>query len=643
MSAIGIAITDGHRRLLDCNQALAAMLGYDDPGELIGRNASELAYPAETPERAAAIDRLRHGEFRRDGLELQYRRTDGTAIWVKLTTSAIPGLETYFTFFEDITERKRVERERDDAERELRARTQMLEQAELVGGVGASVWYANEPRVSWSPQAARIFGFSDEEVASEDPVYFREAIHPEDRDRILPELRAAFAAGVPVESECRIIRRNDGALRWIHARGGVEPGPDGEPARMFCAVTDITERREEEREAQAKAAILERAQEVAGIGTFIVDLERRTVWLSGEIAGILGAGAVPFEMPIEEYRDRFYHPDERMRVAAVAEASYERGDSLSLESRFVRADGEVIWLRTKASTQRDGDGRPIVLGVYLDVTEQKRAELQASEAAAELMLAQELGQVGSWVWYPHENRTTRSPAASRILGMPRDQWDSSDTDLFNRVVHPDDLEKLTRDELEAFEAARSTEGEYRIIRDGEIRWVYSQADVERDEHGEPYRMVGMLLDITDRRRAEQDRRELEERLLQSQKLDALGQLAGGIAHDFNNLLTVIGGTAQLGLEKAAEPGVRDDLLQISRAAELAAELTRQLLVFSRRQAPETRQLDLNEVVARLPPAARAADRVEHRHRGRPLRPTPACTRRSRTARTGAAQPRPERP
>ncbi|HWC58315.1 MAG TPA: ATP-binding protein, partial [Verrucomicrobiae bacterium] len=128
---------------------------------------------------------------------------------------------------------------------------------------------------------------------------------------------------------------------------------------------------------------------------------------------------------------------------------------------------------------------------------------------------------------------------------------------------------------------------------GEERYVRGQGEVVYDAHGRPTQMRGIIMDIT-------ERRQLGEQLRQSQKMEAIGQLAGGVAHDFNNILTVIHGHASLLLvDKSVSGNAARSAQQIAQAAERAAGLTRQLLTFSRRQVMQPRRLDLNLLVSNM--------------------------------------------
>jgi two-component system cell cycle sensor histidine kinase/response regulator CckA len=205
--------------------------------------------------------------------------------------------------------------------------------------------------------------------------------------------------------------------------------------------------------------------------------------------------------------------------------------------------------------------------------------------------AQEVAHIGSWVVeLDGSDRLGWSAEAHRIFGVPLGRFEGT-AEAFYASVHPDDREAVKA----ATRAARADgvpyDIEHRIVRpDGTVRWVHEQANILRDPQNRPRRLIGTVQDVT-------DRRQLEDQLRQSQKMDAIGRLAGGIAHDLNNALTAIAGYAELALgEVEAGHPARADVEEIRRAAERAGSVTRQLLAFSRKQLLEPRIFDLNNTV-----------------------------------------------
>ena len=161
------------------------------------------------------------------------------------------------------------------------------------------------------------------------------------------------------------------------------------------------------------------------------------------------------------------------------------------------------------------------------------------------------------------------------------------------LTHPDDLaesyaqrERLKSGEVSCFQMEKRY-----VHKDGHVVWGLANVSLIRDAHGKPMQYVGQVQDIT-------ERKQLEEQLRQSQKMDAFGQLAGGVAHDFNNLLTIISGYSEMLLGRLrADETASGMLKEIYKAGERAASLTRQLLAFSRKQVLAPKVLSLNAVVS----------------------------------------------
>ena len=182
-----------------------------------------------------------------------------------------------------------------------------------------------------------------------------------------------------------------------------------------------------------------------------------------------------------------------------------------------------------------------------------------------------------------------SPSIAQLFGLPPDVRRLSQDELYERV-HPDDAQLIRAAVQKAIDERGEFALEFRLqtTEDGQ-RWFQFRGRVVTNEDGEPARVVGVVTDVTERRL-------LELQLRQSQKMEALGQLAGGVAHDFNNLLTAIMGYGRFALETAGDDAQRQDLEEIVKAASRAAALTKQLLAFSRRHMVETVVLDLNLLI-----------------------------------------------
>lgn len=224
--------------------------------------------------------------------------------------------------------------------------------------------------------------------------------------------------------------------------------------------------------------------------------------------------------------------------------------------------------------------------------EAMRAQRRIHESEERFRLLAETIDEVFWIRDPEgDGLVYLSPAFEEVWGHPRDEF-MEDLDAWARTVHPDDRE-VVREWVDGEGYPREGEIEYRIVRaDGETRWIRNRTyTVEGPVETRYY--LGVAQDVT-------EQKTLEDAVIQSSKLEAVGQLAGGVAHDFNNVLTAIQGHAQLLGEDLPDdhPG-RTELKEIQTAADRAAGLTRQLLAFSRKQATQPVTVDLNELVEEL--------------------------------------------
>ncbi len=261
--------------------------------------------------------------------------------------------------------------------------------------------------------------------------------------------------------------------------------------------------------------------------------------------------------------------------------------------------GDPCWIYfTMVPVKRDGEVVELFC-MDVDISARKAVEESLRSSETRLAEAQAIAHLGSWEWDVASPRLTWSAETFRIFGMEPSREQVRFVSILKRI-HPDDRVRVRRAIRDAVQNDLPYAVEHRIIRpDGSERTVRQLALVEHDGL-KPVRMVGAVQDVTELSRIAAEKDAIRSQLLQAQKMEAVGILAGGVAHDFNNLLTTISGYTELALEKAATvPGLTKDLKEVAMAAERAGDLTRQLLLFSRKQPLEFISIDLSSRIEDL--------------------------------------------
>jgi two-component system cell cycle sensor histidine kinase/response regulator CckA len=207
--------------------------------------------------------------------------------------------------------------------------------------------------------------------------------------------------------------------------------------------------------------------------------------------------------------------------------------------------------------------------------------------------------LGMWDWNVPGSTAVYNERWASMLGFALEEVSKLGAFWEDRI-HPEDYSRVMltlRDHLEG--RTPGYEAEYRLRhKSGTWVWVLARGRIiRRDEGGKPVRVCGTHLDVTDRKRAEEERERLHGQLMQAQKMESIGQLAGGVAHDFNNMLGVILGHTTMALESISRGDpLHGTLTEIHKAAQRSAELTRQLLAFARKQNVTPKVVDLNTTV-----------------------------------------------
>jgi PAS domain S-box-containing protein len=221
----------------------------------------------------------------------------------------------------------------------------------------------------------------------------------------------------------------------------------------------------------------------------------------------------------------------------------------------------------------------------------RNAEASLRASATRMRLAQQVSQVGTFEWNIQTDVEVWTPELEAMYGLPPGGF-AGTQQAWKELLHPDDRPEVMKLVERAFETGAPIEGEWRVVwPDGSVHWLSGRGQVIRDAGGIPVRMTGVNMDITDRKQA-------EERLQQTQKLESIGRLAGGLAHDYNNLMSIILLHADTALEELSSGELAiDSLAAIRDAAEKAVTLGHQLMAFSSKQVLQPEVLDLNFVTA----------------------------------------------
>ncbi|UCG83112.1 MAG: PAS domain S-box protein, partial [Dehalococcoidia bacterium] len=496
--------------------------------------------------------------------------------------------------------------ERELREAEVRHERQQVQQAlrdseelysALVGNLTDAVFLFRGNAIVWcNERVEEIYGYPKDELIGKSPDFF----YPDD---ITPsEFTHSISTSI---GECGVYRgtnkykKKDGSFIEMEYSLSQIPGKD--PVELIAVARDVTERiRAEEQLRHSEEyyrALIENAQDVM----VVLNSDGTVRDNSPSFERVLG-----FRPEEQEKTDPYelVHQDDIMKATeSLAELLQNPGATIHHELRVKNIYG--LW-RTIEVVGKNLVDNPAVKGIvanFRDITERKQAEeaLQESEAHYRL-LAENITDIIATLDL-NLQLTYISPSVTNKLGFTVEEAMSKTLEEALTPASVENVmktfkEEMTIEEKGLMDPARSLTIELELkCKDGATVWSEVQATFLRDPHGQAFGILAVARDISERKRAEDERNRLEQQLQLAGRLAAVGELAAGVAHELNNPLAAVQAFAQMLNEKEELQGtVKEDVETIYREAQRATKITTNLLRFARRHRPEKQLVSINTIV-----------------------------------------------
>ncbi len=598
----GIILQDASGEILSWNKGAEDIFGIrakETVGKKTGSKEWQTIYP--TGEKYHGKDHpsmrtLRTGEPLHKELMGVYQ-PGGALRWISINTNPLFHKNEKLPYavlisFADITDYKVALEKSQEQE-------QSLQLSLKAAKAGTWMWDIPTEKVTWDDQMQRIFGLEPGEFDGTFDAW-RKCVHPEDLQAAEQATLDALKHGRIYEHEYRV-KIASGDWRTINAQAATVKDENGKPVRMFGFATDITKRKQAENRLLKNQYYLTKAQEIGKIGTWELDIQKNILKWTDENYKIFG---VPLgtKLNLEVFLGCI-HPDDRDYVAKKWRAALN-GEPYDIMHRLI-ADDKVKWVREKADLELDEKGEPVfAIGFTQDLTDFKQVEdaLQESENKFRTMFEQAplsyqaLDKDGN---FNEVNRTWL-----KTMGYERDEVIGKN---FSEFLVPELKKPFAENFLQFKSAGEILNVEFEMIKkDGTTILVSFHGKISKDIDGSFKQTHCIFRDLTRQRRLEENEKSMEQKMVQIQKMESIGDLAGGIAHDFNNLLFPIVGMSEMLLEDLPIGSPEHESAQeIFNAGQRGTDLVKQILAFSRQTEHKMMPVRVQQVLKEVLKLARS--------------------------------------
>ena len=638
-SAIGVALADLNGRFLATNHVFQTMVGYTEQ-ELRALSFLDITHEYYREANRAVIAELVEGKRRQFQIEKEYRRKDGSLIWVSNNVSLVSGTESAARFLmalsEDITERKRAEALLTGEKRilEMVAKGDPLPQIldsvcrfveEQASGFLASILLVDGSRLrhGGAPSLPKAYtdaidgvvigpsagscgtaAYRGEQAIVEDIA--TDPLWTDYRDLALPHsLRACWSTPV-FSSQGKVI-----GTFAMYYREPRSPSPrDQEIIEQITHLAGVAIERKLTQEAlQRSEAYLAEAQKMTHTGSWAWNVRTEALFWSQEVFRIYDCD--PEMTPTWDFLLGRVHSEDRAAFERRRKTEFTRKDwaDSKIDFRIVLPDGTIKHLHSIGHPVMDHSGDITeVVGTVIDVTERKRAEEKLRRSEESLLEAQRLSHMGSWRHDIASGAVIVSPEMYRLFGFQPDE-DTSSVGFWISRNHPEDRQRI----LELFERSESQKTDYEsyyriVLPDGTVKHLHGVGHPVLSQSGELLEMIGTTIDVTEHKRAEEERerlRQLEADLAHMNRVTMLGELASSLAHELNQPIAAAITSASACLRWLARnppdlERARAAAMRIEDDGSRAAEIIQRLRAFYKTGAPPQRELvALNQVVGEM--------------------------------------------
>lgn len=582
-----VAVVDLERRIRFISPAVRRVLGYS-PDHVIGWNPIDLVHPEDVASADGMFETVVLAPRKTVTAELRFRHRDGSWRFLEYSLrNALhnPSIRGIVVNARDVTERK-------EAESAVRASEERYRS--LVNGIPIGLFRTlpDGTILDANNAVVELLGYPDRQTLL-DAATAQAFADPRDGERFV---EALARDGMVLGFETRLVR-TDGTTVPVRLTARAVRDSNGKVMYFDGAVEDISQRYEAEEAARKTLELFHLLQRATNDSVYDWDIAAGTLHWNEATHAVFAYSPEDIFPDFDWWADRL-HPDDRDRVMTGLREAIQRGDEVwTAEYRFLRGDGTYASVLDRGHIVRNSAGIAIrMIGSMLDVTERKRAEDALRQSEERYRTIFEYAGDGILISDQQGRLVQVNERACRMTGFSREELlsmniaDLIDGDPEENAAYYRDLVRQIRG------SGHFNSADRRMRRKNGPSFEYDVNAVALESG----LIMSIVRDISERARAEEERRRLEEQLRQAQRMEAVGRLAGGIAHDFNNLLTAIQGYAEVLLEgNGLDDASRAGLEQIRQATNRAAKLTNQLLAFSRQQVLQPRIIDLNRTVREI--------------------------------------------